>query len=343
MNPRTTIEVTTGTLVRFLLLVLGLIFLYMIGDIVMIILVSIVIASAVEPMVRWFEQYHFPRVLAVLVIYLGGIIGIFSIFYLLIPPLFSDFQSFFSGLPFLIDKAFIQLREAMPLVPVDLVLPTLKDFITRADLTIQDTLSGVFSASAVVFSKMFEFIFVFVISFYLAVQEDGIANVLRILTPKENEEYVLHLWARSQRKIGRWLQGQMLLGVIIGVIVFIALTVLQVQHAFILAILSAILEIIPYFGPVLAAIPAIAVAAIQSPLLGLLVAGIYVLVQQMENHLIYPQVMRKTVGVPPLLAIIALLVGGKLAGVMGFIIAIPMAVILVEYVNDIVDRKKTVV
>ena len=135
----------------------------------------------------------------------------------------------------------------------------------------------------------------------------------------------------------------MLLGLIIGVIVFIALTILQVQYAFILSILSALFEIIPYFGPVMAAIPAIAVASIQEPLLGLLVAGIYFIVQQMENHLIYPQVVRKTVGVPPLLAIIAILIGGKLAGMMGVIIAIPLAVVLVEYLIDIVDRKKNII
>ena len=343
MNPRTKIEVTTGTLVRFLLLVLGLIFLYIIRDIVLIVLVSIVVASSVEPLVRWFERYRFPRVLAVLIIYLGGVTSIFSVFYLLIPPLFSDFQNFFSSLPFLVDKAFVQLHRVMPLLPFDLVLPTLKDVIVRADITVRSALDGAFSATSLVFSKAFDLMFVFVISFYLAVQEDGIANVLRILTPKEHEEYILHLWARSRRKIGRWLQGQLLLGLIIGVIVFIALTVLQVRYAFILAVLTGMLEIIPYFGPVIAAIPAIAIAAIQSPLLGLLVTGIYILVQQMENHLIYPQVVRKTVGVPPLLAIIALLIGGKLAGIMGFIIAVPMAVILVEYVNDIAEHKKTVV
>ena len=95
------------------------------------------------------------------------------------------------------------------------------------------------------------------------------------------------------------------------------------------------------FGPIMAAIPAIAVAAIQEPLLGLLVAGIFVLVQQIENHLIYPLVVRKTVGVPPLLAIIALLIGGKLAGIMGFIVAVPVAVVFVEYFNDVAAHKKT--
>ncbi len=343
MHPRTIIDIRTGTLLRLLFLILAVVFLYQIREIVLIVLVSIVIASAVEPLVLWFGRYRVPRVLAVLLIYVFGIIGFFTIVYLLIPPLLKDFQTFFITLPALITKAFEQLQARAPFLPFDFILPTIQDLVSNFDSIVQNSFASAFNATSLLFSKLFAFIFVFVISFYLAVQEDGIAEVLRIVTPKEHEEYALSLWGRSQRKIGRWLQGQMLLGLIIGVMVFIALTILQIRYAFILAVLSALFEIIPYFGPVLAAIPAIAIAAIEKPLLGLMVAGIFFLVQQMENHLIYPQVVRKTVGVPPLLAIIALLIGGKLAGMMGFIIAVPLAVVLVEYLNDVAERKKSLI
>lgn len=345
MQPKsnTTIEITTGTIVRALLFVVGLLFLYTIRDIVLIILAAIVIASSVEPLVRWLKRYRVPRVLAVFIIYVGGIFGFIAIFYLLVPPLASDFQQFVNRLPSLLEMALIKLQEKVGFLPIETILDQIRAISLDTTGYVDNALSGVFHFSSSFISGIVAFVFIVVISFYLAVQEDGIANVLRILTPREYEAYILHLWGRSQIKIGRWLQGQLLLGVIIGVIVFIALTILQVQYAFVLAILSALFEIIPYFGPVLAAMPAIAVAAIQDPFLGLLVAGIYVIVQQMENHLIYPQVVRKTVGVPPLLAIIALLIGGKLAGVIGFIVAIPMAVVLVEYLNDVVDKKKNIV
>ncbi|MEK7642899.1 MAG: AI-2E family transporter [Patescibacteria group bacterium] len=335
-----TIQITTGSLARLLLMVVGLGFLYAIRDIVLIILVSVVIASSVEPLVRGLTRWKIPRVLGVLLIYLGGIFGILSIFYFLIPPLANDFRSFFAQLPTLVEKAFEQLQDKFPALPFDLIAPTFHDLALRVNSMVGGAVGGVFSATAGIVSSVFAFVFIFVISFYLAVQEDGIANVLRIVTPKEHETYVLSLWTRSQRKIGRWLQGQMLLGVIIGVLVFIALTILQVRYAFLLAVLSAVFEVIPYFGPIMAAIPAIVVASIQQPLLGLLVAGIYFIVQQMENHLIYPQVVRKTVGVPPLLAIIALMIGGKLAGVLGIIIAVPLAVILIEFLGDVEARKK---
>ena len=308
----------------------------------MIIVVAIVIASAVEPLVQWFIRWRIPRVLSALIIYLSGMAFVVGIFYLLVPPLAGDFQLFFSRLPSLIETALISLQQKVPFFSFDFIIDAIRASAINADQYVHTAVGGFFSFSSVFFSSIFSFGFIVIVSFYLAAQEDGVADVLRIVMPKEHEEYALSLWSRSQRKIGRWLQGQLLLGVLVGVLVFIMLTILRVEHAFLFAILSAVFEIIPYFGPVMAAIPAIAVTAIKDPLLGLMVAGIYFLVQQMENHLIYPQVVRKTVGVHPLLAIIALLVGGTIAGAMGIIIAIPLAVVLVEYFNDVAEHKKTV-
>ncbi|MEK7630630.1 MAG: AI-2E family transporter [Patescibacteria group bacterium] len=341
-HPHTSIDISTSTLIRLALVILGVVFLWVIRDILMIILVSIVIASAVEPLVQWFMKWRMPRVLATLLIYLSGMAFVIGIFYLLVPPLAGDFQLFFSQLPSLIETALVGFQQKVPFFSFDFVIDAIRTSTLNADQYVRDAVGGFFSFSSAFFSGVFSFGFIVIISFYLTAQEDGIADVLRIVTPKEYEEYALNLWARSQRKIGRWLQGQLLLGLLVGVLVFIMLTVLRVEHAFLFAVLSAVFEIIPYFGPVMAAIPAIAVTAIKDPLLGLLVAGIYFLVQQMENHLIYPQVVRKTVGVHPLLAIIALLIGGTVAGVVGIIIAIPLAVILVEYFNDVVEHKRMV-
>ncbi|MDA1334501.1 MAG: AI-2E family transporter [bacterium] len=339
-QPATKITVSTGTLVRLLLLLLGIGFLYAIRDVLMIILVSIVIASAVDPLIRWLSKYKIPRVVSALFIYIGGISFFLAVFYFLIPPITSDFQDFFTQLPTLVESALVEFQDKLQFFSSDYITKAIESVTGNADKIFREGFGQFFNTASSLFSGIFSLGFIFVISFYLAVQDDGVANFIRIVTPREYEDYLLNLWSRTQRKIGRWLQGQLLLGLIVGVIVFIALTILQVKYALILAILSALFELIPYFGPILAAIPAIAIATIQNPLLGLLVAGIYFIVQQMENHLIYPQVVRKTVGVPPLLAIIALLIGGKLGGIMGFIVAVPTAVVLVEYFNDVVDQKR---
>lgn len=132
------------------------------------------------------------------------------------------------------------------------------------------------------------------------------------------------------------MQGQLILGVLIAVLVYLSLTILQVPHALVLAVIAGIFEIIPVFGPILAAIPAVIIAFVSGgPLFGLVVAGIYILIQQFENHLIYPQVVTRVVGVPPLLVILALIVGANLAGFLGIILSVPVAAMLQEFVSDI--------
>jgi predicted PurR-regulated permease PerM len=217
---------------------------------------------------------------------------------------------------------------------------SIADLAERLEVFLREHASTFFAAGSSLLGGALSFGFVIVISFYLAVQENGITTFLRIVTPLKHEAYVVGLWTRSQQKIGRWLQGQIILALLVGALVYLGLTILGVQYALVLALVSALFELIPYFGPIMAAIPGVALALVQSPILGLWVLLLYVLVQQLENHLIYPIVVRKTVGLPPLLVIIALLVGGKLGGFFGFVLAVPVMAALVEYLNDVVEQKR---
>ena len=178
-----------------------------------------------------------------------------------------------------------------------------------------------------------------VVSFYLATQENGIENFLRLVTPLEYEEYMIDLWTRSQKKMGHWLRAQLLLGVLIGILVFIALTFLGIKYALLLAFVAAVFELIPVIGPIMAAAPAAFTAFLQDPILAVIVVLVYFVVQQMESHLIVPVGMRKTVGLNPLVVVVALLVGAKLGGILGLFLAVPVAAVLVEFVVDI-DRRK---
>ena len=132
------------------------------------------------------------------------------------------------------------------------------------------------------------------------------------------------------------MQGQLILAVLMGVLVFLGLSILQIPHALFLALIAAVFEIIPVFGPTLAAVPAVLIAFVEGgATLGLMTVGLYVIAQQFENHLIYPNVVTRIVGVPPLLVILALIVGGELAGFLGVILSVPIAAIIQELAKDI--------
>ena len=347
MPNRQIIEISTRTILKVLLFLLGIGVLYLVRDVILILLLSIVIASGIDPGVRKFQQIRFPRPLAVLTIYILTAALFAFVFYLLVPPFVSEMQGFAQTFPSSLEETaayfHAQLNIFTSFAPEYVSIPA-DSLTSRLEAFVNDNLGSIFSAGSAVGSSVFggmvSFVFVVVLSFYFAVQEGGIAHFLRIITPQEHEAYVIDLWTRSQHKIGKWLQGQMLLGLLIGVLVYMGLTLLGVRYALILAILAAVFELIPLFGPILAAIPGVFFAFIQAPVLAVWVILLYVIVQQMENHLIYPLVARKAIGVPPLLIIISLLVGGKLAGFMGLVLAVPMAAAVLEYVNDIAKEKR---
>ncbi|MDO8555423.1 MAG: AI-2E family transporter [bacterium] len=339
-DKRVTIEITLSSFVKATLFILLIVGLYAIRDVVAIVLLSVVIASAIEPLASWLEKRSIPRVISVIFIYLA----VFSIFgflaYLIIPIFSGEIANFASQVP-------IYLSDLNHWPVLTSLFPSLSDsssviseLLQRTESQVAGFASKFLSATANIFGGVMSFILIIVLSFYLSVQKHGLENFLRIVTPLQYESYVLDLWRRTRDRIGKWLQGQILLGVLVGVMVFLGLTILRVEYALTFAFLAAVLEIIPIFGPILAAVPPVAITFFQSPTSALIVAILYIVIQQFENHLIYPLVVRKIIGVPALLAILAIIIGGKLGGFFGIVLAVPVATALKEFLDDVTAKKK---
>ncbi len=217
---------------------------------------------------------------------------------------------------------------------------SISNLLNGSEDAVSGTGAGAFKTASVIFGGALSFILMIVLSFYLAVQEDGVGSFLRLVSPLKHQGYVTDLWKRSQKKIGYWMQGQLLLGLIVGVITYLGLMVLGVPHALLLAVLAGVFELIPVFGPILAAVPAVLIASELGMTPALLVAGLYLIIQQFENHLLYPLVVRKIVGISPMVVILALVIGGKLAGFLGILLSVPISAALMELVSDIEKGKQ---
>jgi predicted PurR-regulated permease PerM len=336
----TTLRIDTSTIIRVFLVAIAFYLLYFLRDIVLVILTSIVVASAIEPGTRWFLKRKIPRIFSVLFIYVT-IVAVFVVaFYFIFVPLLNESTEFLRTIP----EYSTSLSKATE--PVESTGSrsifagfsstfTLPNIIDELNETVNDVSSGFFGTVDVIFGGILSFFLIVALSFYLAVQEDGVAKFLRIVVPLRHENYIIDLWKRSRRKIGLWMQGQLMLHVIVGVLVFLGLSLLQVKHALLLAFLAAVLELIPIFGPFLAAAPAVLIAFLGSGLtLALVVAGLYLVIQQFESQLIYPLVVKKVVGVPPIISILALVIGAKMAGFLGIILSVPLAAVLMELLDD---------
>lgn len=336
------ISITAGTVVTALLLLGGAWLLFYLKDLVLVVLTAIVISSAIEPAVVALMRFRVPRLVAVLGLYVA-LFGFFlGLFYFFLPSILEDFATFVASLPSYLEAfsrsgafdtyARILGLPAAPQVSVE--------YFNGGLQSVLGMFGNAFTAASSVFGGFLSFLLILVFSFYFAVAETGVDDFLRVVSPAKYQEYVLDLWRRSQHKIGLWMQGQLLLAVIIGVLVYLSLTILGVKHALLLAVIAAVFELIPVFGPVLAAVPAVLVAFVDGGVaLGILVVALYVILQQFENHLIYPLVVTKVVGVPPLLVILALIAGAKLAGFLGILLSVPAAAVLQELVRDYQVRK----
>lgn len=332
------LNISTSTIVRFFIVFGGIFFLYLIRDILAALLFAIIIASAMEPALEWLKAYRIPRVLGVVIIYLGIAAFLFSVFYLIFPLLLEEFRAVSSLLSLLRERA-LERIEGPPIPLSSLFSGGAEELFHAPSRYLERITENVFDFVGAVFGGAFSFIIIIVFSFYLGAQEQGIEKFLRLITPLPYEPYVVNLWKRSQRTLGRWLRAQLLLGAVVGVLTFFGLTFLGVRNALLLASLAAILEIVPVVGPILAAIPAIMIALISSPVLGASTAILYFIVQQVESHVIIPVVMRRAVGLSPLIVVLSLLIGAKIGGILGILLAVPITAVAVEILNDW-DRKK---
>ncbi|MDP3902313.1 MAG: AI-2E family transporter, partial [bacterium] len=317
------------------------VFLYLIRDIMVAVLFSVVIASGVEPAAVWFKKRRVPRVFAVIFVYLAAFAFIGAMFYLIIPTIFREVTNFAGNLPNYLEDPlqFEFIARVFPNLP-DFATGAMGQFIGKVSDFVGGLSAGALSLASAAFGGAVSLVLIVVLSFYLSVQENGIEKFLGIVVPSRHEKYAISLWMRWRKKIGLWLQGQVLLGFIVGVLVYMGLTILQVEYALTFALLAALFELIPIFGPILAAVPPIMVALLQSPLLAGEVAVLYIIIQQFENHLIYPLVVTKIVGVPPMIVILSLIIGAQVGGLFGIILAIPLATLVIEVLEDIDVRKK---
>jgi len=334
--PRTTVNISTSTIFRIILIALALIFLYVIRDVLVLLFFAVIIASAIDLPVRRFDKLKIPRLVSVLLIYLiciGVLIGLLIIF---IPSLAKEIKAFSAEFPRYADELYQKFQRLQDgSLKYQKAITEIQQFLGGFGDNLREWAGHIFSKTFNIFGGLFSVVIVIVISFYLSVQKNGIQHLLKGITPREHEPYVLNLWARAQKKMGHWLQGQLFLAIIVGVLVYIGLSLLNVRFALLLAIIAGIFELVPYIGPVLAGIPAVILALFQAPILALWVLILYIVIQQLENYLLVPLIMKKVVGLNPVVVIIALLVGGKLLGIIGILLAVPAAAVLAEFFKDV--------
>ena len=342
------IHISTMSVLKVLAILLGAYLVYLFSDILLLLFVALILTALIDPFANWFQSKKIPRALAVIVIYLI-LFGLVALAIVLLTPIISH------DLPQLVEKigqSWVNLQDnhfyQKFLEGAQNIQNTLSGYgVPSAESTpavsggVSNTLSGVFSTITGFFGGVFSLVLILVMTFYMVVQEDPLKKILRSILPDKYIPWCSQLMNKIRNKLGAWLRGQILLSLIIGLLVFIGLSILGIKYAAVLGLLAALFEFVPYIGPVMAAIPALFLAFGAGGFIKLIfVLIMYVVIQQLENHLLVPKVMQKAVGLNPIISILALLAGVKLAGVLGALIAIPVATALSVFLQDVLDKKE---
>ena len=308
--------------------ILFLLFLIKIKGIVIVLFISYILMASLYPTVLFLKKQKIPNILATLIPHLVLLAFFLLLIIPLLPFLTSQIQSLVKDFP-----QYFENPARIAGFHVDY---------SSFNTSISDSLSGIgkniFSITGKAINIVFSALTIFVISFYLLLYRDSFKLSIVNVFPKEKREKVEDVLYKIEKKLGAWARGQVVLSLIIGVFTWIVLTLLQVDFALPLAVAAGILEIIPTAGPILASIPAIIVALTISPALALVVAISYFIIQTIENNILVPKIMEKSVGLNPVVVILAILVGGTLMGVIGALLAIPFLSALIIILVSVEDE-----
>lgn len=307
------IEISHRTIVFTVFFLIGLWFLYYIKDIILELFVALLLATILEPVVNFLAKVKIPRGMATFLSYIifFGIFGLAISF--ILPPLIDETTSFVAVLPSYLSN--LGVGEAV------------SNNLTSEFLTKLGALPGeVIKITLSLFSNLISVLTVLVFSFYILLSRGKLDDTLGFFFGEDKKKELSNVIETLETRLGGWARGQIVLMISVGIVTYIGLALLGVPYAFPLAMLAGILEIVPFLGPIIAAIPSLIIGFGISPAMGIGTVIVAFLVQQVENYVLVPKIMEKSVGVSPIITLIALAIGARLAGVVGMIISVPTVI-----------------
>lgn len=293
-----------------------------------ILIAAVTLAAALEPVVGWLDG-RMPRLLAIILTYLILLLLLGALIWAVIPSLVAEVQDLGSAFPNLIERARSFIERWSGRLPGDSFrntilsqLSSLGPTLLRLPLTATSAISGL--------------LLVLFISFYLLRESSRMQDFLLSLFPDDRRDRIHEVMTAMGQAMGGYFRGVVINGVIVGIITFIGLLIIGIDFALVYGALAGILELIPIAGPIVATIIIVGLTLLESPGQALAALIFMVVLQQVENNVLVPLIMRSQTEVSPLLTILAIFAGGAVGGLLGALIAIPIAAALRVLVREVI-------
>lgn len=337
--PINKIEITDKTILKTIFWILLFAGFFFFRSFILVIFLSVILAAIVNRFAHFLKKIKIPRLVSIIIFYVGFIATMFLLGYLFLPSVVNYIAKILRDLPGLLNsfKTFSPVTSAWYSDFLSYLIQYAQSIDVNA--TAEQIKAWVLNTSIAntssIITTVAYFFLTLVIAFYISLNENGIPNFIRLLAPKKYEDYLISLFVRVERKLSSWFLGQMLVAFVVGVVIYLILLAFKIPFALPIAALAAIFELLPFLGITLAAIPAVFFAWNMGglPLVVFLVLSFF-LVSQLSSYLFYPKIVGKFVNMPTVIIIIAVFAGAEIGGFWGALIAIPVTTILMEIVED---------
>lgn len=345
MDNKNKIEITWSSILKVTAVILAIIFIYNISDILLLIFLSFFLSTVLEPIVDKWESKKIPRGIGVIIIYATLILILGILIKLIIPPISQQLSLLFASFPELWNKFGDNFKDLKELADHYGFNPSISDGIGALPVGIGQAASSFYAFIISFFNNIIDLVFILVLTFYLIVEKDAINKVFRAVVPIKYLPRWTKVYSEIQVKVSDWVRAEVFLSLIIGGMAFIGLIFLVPKYALTLALIAALTEVVPYLGPILSGLPAIFLAFMvptTSFTRAFAVLVLFVIIHQLENNVIVPQLMKKKVGLSPVITLIAMLIGVRIFGIIGIILAIPVSTAIGIIAREISEHRSAV-
>ncbi|MBP9815616.1 AI-2E family transporter [Candidatus Woesebacteria bacterium] len=321
------IEISWKTIVFTVVFLIGLQALWIVKELIFTLFLAFIFMSALKPVVNKLTKRGIPRTAASFLVLASTVAWLIFVLAFILPPIVTESISFLTNLPTLLIEAFPFFEKIFTAESAIRFFPNIPQ--------------NIFKIASGLFSNVFFIVSLIFFTFYFLLEEIFLQKFLQKIMSHQEAKKVTEFTQKLELRMGAWMRGQLILMLVIGLTTYIGLSILGIRYALSLAVVAGLLEVIPIIGPVVSSIPAFLVASATSTFSGGTTIILYLLIQQLENNILVPYVMSKTAGINPIMTLIALSVGGSLAGLLGAILAVPVAVVVETVVSEYFDRRSS--
>jgi predicted PurR-regulated permease PerM len=319
------------------LIVAGGLLLYKLVGVLEVLALALLIALILDPAVNFLVRLRLPRLLALLVVLAGVVVGLSLLGYIVLPVVLTQGEDFLAQAPGVVrsTQQYVQdLGESYPSLGGS-ASGTANFDLTAAIQEVIQRVGELWRITTRGAGLFLQAIAAVVMALYMVSNPRPLVNGVLALFPPHRRERVEEILMLIRERVSGWIIGQMAAMVLVATLTWIGLSALGIEYAFTFAVITGALEIVPFFGPILSAVPPTLVAFADSPTKALVVIVIYVAIHQIEAHVISPMVMARSVQLHPAMVILAVLAMGDLLGFAGVILAVPIAAVVTVLLDEL--------